>query len=116
MLLRLRGFSLHDHAYCVLYEHAAPLTHMAAEPWSRSTTAVAMDIASAMAQLHLAKVIHGGIRLTAVFKDDNDRYRLHGFPNARPTTGGAVDLPWYKVLAVRLPRLMARHPGSRRTV
>ncbi|EQC40284.1 hypothetical protein, variant [Saprolegnia diclina VS20] len=97
MLLRLRGFSLHEHAWCVLYEHAVPLTHVAAEPWSRATTAVAMDIASAMTQLHLAKVIHGGIRHTAVFKDDNDRYRLHGFPSARPTTGDAVDLPWYNI-------------------
>ncbi|OQR86654.1 hypothetical protein ACHHYP_10308 [Achlya hypogyna] len=93
-LLRLKGFSSYEHAWCIVYEHAVPLQHDLMGSWTRHTTQIAMDIASSMTQLHLAQHMHGGIRLAAVFKDDDGRHRLHGFGVHRASTADAIELPW----------------------
>ncbi|OQS05621.1 hypothetical protein THRCLA_02283 [Thraustotheca clavata] len=91
-MLRLKGFSAHEHSWCILYEHGVPLQHP--QVWTRETMQIAGDTASAIAQLHLSQVIHTAIRYTMVYKDDAGRYRLHGFPANRAPSADTIDLPW----------------------
>ncbi|KAF0697008.1 Aste57867_12282 [Aphanomyces stellatus] len=88
-LLRLLGFTFLDAQWCGVFEYSPPLQWQ--PHWTREKLDIAVDVAHAMVQLHVAKQQHGQIQLAHVYRD-HVKAKLLSFPRQIPLE--EMPVPW----------------------